>query len=235
MDKIPLTPSTSRCFAFALVAVLGLSLISTANTNISPLQQQSSSNQTDSPVSIVLVVDMSNSLFGTRKAERQALFDSFLQFVQSGNKDNEYSLIAIGTEPALLLERSSDTKVIQDQLIKLFSQERKGATALYDACSLAVEKIIKGKHTRHVIIVVSDGIDTSSYKSLNELQKLLAKSKVPICTIGISKPGGDIIEQQGGNRTLKAIASASGGKSFNPKGTQQIISAFDSIKAELKR
>ena|SRR5215216_1544794 len=231
MAKRTLRLNTSYCAAFAVLAVLALSNSSTGTTY---LQQQSSSNQTDGPVSVVLVVDMSNSLFGARKAERQALFDSFLQFVQNGNQENEYSLIAIGTEPTLLLDRSSDTKVIQDQLIKLFSQERKGATALYDACSLAVEKVIKGKHTRHMIVVVSDGIDTSSYKTLNELQKLLAKNKVPIWTIGISKPGGDIIEQQEGNRTLKALASASGGKTFNPKGMDQVKSAFASITAELK-
>ena len=187
------------------------------------------------PASIVLVVDMSASLFGGKDDERQALSNSLAQLVQTNNPQCEYSIVSVSTEPSLLVDRATDTKAVLDRLNRLFSRRKGGATALYDACDLALKKISQAKYSRRLILIISDGVDTSSYKTIDGLHKAMVGSKTPIYTINIGSSATDIHTFNQGKRFLEDIAGASGGKSFIPKNTEEIKFAIESIQEELRR
>src|SRR5206468_234654 len=98
--------------------------------------------QEDPPISVGILFDISGSIGGASKwlgSKRVTLLNEGLaHFVQQSSKENDYFLISFNDTPKLLLDATRDNNVLMD---KLCSLEPRGATALYDACYMGIEKI----------------------------------------------------------------------------------------------
>jgi VWFA-related protein len=116
-------------------------------------------------------------------------------------------------------------KPTADQLIP-------GSTAIWDAISFASEKSgaqVSDK-PRRIIILITDGEDTSSKRKLNEAVESAIKSGVAVYSMGI----GD--EYYGGTNkdALQKISDRTGGRAFFPKIVQDVRDAFVGIEQELR-
>ena len=60
-----------------------------------------------------------------------------------------------------------------------------GGTALYDAVAKALPLLKSGRHRKKALLVISDGIDTSSDTRLQTLKQLIRESEALVYTIGI--------------------------------------------------
>jgi VWFA-related protein len=60
-----------------------------------------------------------------------------------------------------------------------------GGTALYDAAAEAIRRVAPGAAESKAVVLVSDGLDTSSATSLEALRELARHSEVPIYSIGL--------------------------------------------------
>ena len=180
----------------------------------------------DTPVSLAIIFDTSNSMSGDKiMRAREAL----VRFVETSHRADEYFLISFSDRAQLLLDRTRDPDAM---LAKFTYVTPRGETALYDATYLGVEKVILGSRPRRAILLITDGNDTCSRYTLRELRQSLQESDVVVYAIGILAFSRS--EASRGRMTLKELASVTGGKAFFPDNRSEMVEAFERIALELR-
>jgi VWFA-related protein len=129
--------------------------------------------ETDLPLTIGLLVDVSGSQARLIEEERQAAFQFFSQVLRK--KDMAF-LISFGSEAELLQDFTNSPKLLQHALGELRVNSGVGGlhpgpvptasqprgTVLYDAVYLAATDRLKGEVGRKAIVVITDGVDQGS-------------------------------------------------------------------------
>lgn len=128
-----------------------------------------------SPVSVAILVDMSGSMASATKIgmARQA-FDSLLTELRD---DDE---VALFTFDASLHERHPFTTDVDRLRGALADFQPFGATSLYDATAETARRLASRPLTHKAIIVLTDGIDTSSRLTAPEVSGLASSIAVPV-------------------------------------------------------
>lgn len=115
-----------------------------------------------------------------------------------------------------------------------------GSTALHNAIYIALKELKKIKATapaevrRQAIVLLSDGEDTSSLISFEEVLELAKRSEVAIYTIGIR--GRDMNASRGFKEAefvLRQLAQETGGRPFLPRGVEELTGIYSQIADEL--
>jgi VWFA-related protein len=88
-----------------------------------------------------------------------------------------------------------------------------GLTALYDALALGIDHLQRGTRDRKALVVLSDGGDNASRRSLDDVLLNARQSNATIYTIGIY----DETDLDKDPRTLRKIADLSGGRAYFPR------------------
>jgi len=138
---------------------------------------------------------------------------------------------------ALIMQFDSEVNLVQDftqnqgDLARALNGLRGGnSTSLYDAIYLAAEEKLRDEAGRKVMVVISDGEDTSSLVSKKEAIEAAQKSDALIFGIGVR--GKDSV---GGFEELKRFSEQTGGAFFSPRAKfEEIQEAFRSIGKALK-
>ena len=183
----------------------------------------------DEPISVSIVFDLSGSMTGEKiKLAREALS----HFIETSLYSDEYSLIVFNEKPQLLLERTRDGKAILDMLSVAVPH---GATALYDACYLGIERVSRGAYPKRVLLLISDGQDNNSHYDLDEVRYLLRESETVLYSIGIADPI-QLIGKAGAQvrRAMEGLAEVTGGRAFFPSSGMQMDEVFERIALELR-
>lgn len=108
-----------------------------------------------------------------------------------------------------------------------------GSTALWDAIWVTSDEVLAGaaERTRRAIILVTDGVDTSSRKKMSDAIERSIKADALIFVIGI----GDNYRYQGVNEgDLRKVAERTGGRAYFPRDESDLRSAFKQIERELR-
>jgi Ca-activated chloride channel family protein len=183
----------------------------------------------DAPVNLGIVFDVSGSMKGM-KLDRAR--DALKAFIQTSHSDDDFFLIGFNQHANLLAEFTNGEALAN----KLTLVDPGGQTALYDATYLGVEKVKQGRHSRHAILLISDGQDNSSRYTYGELRKRLKEAGVQIYCIGIVEMGGGAggsLDMQG-QAILEEIAQSTGGKAFFPKSAAELEEITTRIALELR-
>jgi Ca-activated chloride channel family protein len=192
--------------------------------------QINSFSSSDLPLSVGIVFDTSTSV----KSERlKSVRDGLQGFFELSNKANEYFLVGFDTRPKLLQEWTSDAGVLLKQLDGVRPE---GATALYDACYLALEKMAGGRYQKHAVILVSDGLDNVSTHSFAELKRALEENDTLFYSVGLGGRRASPLNPREPDTAsiLDEVSSTTGGAVFFPDGPKQLNAIFDMIAIELR-
>lgn len=107
-----------------------------------------------------------------------------------------------------------------------------GSTAIWDAVWVCSNDLMKdsAENTRRAIILLTDGVDTSSKLKIHDAIERAQKSDVFIYAIGI----GD--DYQGGVEmgSLRKIAEQTGGRAYFPQSEKELRNAFAQIQRDLR-
>ena len=107
-----------------------------------------------------------------------------------------------------------------------------GSTAIWDAVWVCSNDLMKdsAENTRRAIILLTDGVDTSSKLKIHEAIERAQKSDVFIYAIGI----GD--SYQGGVEmgSLRRVAEQTGGRAYFPHSERELRDAFAQIQRDLR-
>lgn len=186
-------------------------------------------SDSDAPVSIGILFDVSGSMSGDKIRKAQKALE---RFINTSHPSDEYFLIAFNNRAQLLMDRTRDGDAV---LRKLTLVQPKSNTALYDACYLGVERVTRGTHQKRAMLIISDGQDNSSRYNFGEVRRLMKESDVVTYAVGIMDGGdaGSVLGMQG-QAFLDELTTVTGGKSFYPQSDVEMDEIFERIALELR-
>jgi VWFA-related protein len=147
------------------------------NGEVRPILSIRSDRQ--SPISLAIVVDMSGSMGNERKIgmARQA-YASLLSQLRQGEDE-----VAVFTFDAALHERRDFTRDLSTLPDALAEFEAFGTTSLYDATAATARRLAARSGAHKAIIVLTDGIDTSSSMTARDVSGLASSIDVPVFVV----------------------------------------------------
>jgi len=159
-------------------------------------------------VVIGFLVDLSNQSRGQWKSLQEATIELVLNLLPGDKKYAGY-LIGYGNEAELMVNTTSDSDPIVEKLRKISPS---GGSALYDALYIACtsRKLVDGEPVdpRRVIVVIGDGHDNASSKTLEQVLELAQRYQVTINAISTDAYG--FTSDSGKN--LVRLAEETGGR-----------------------
>ena len=132
------------------------------------------------PVSLGIALDTSGSMAGERIAAAQRALDRFLSDLLA--PDDEIFLYRFSNRPMLVQGWTTDRQLLGRALGRIPAV---GTTAMYDAVAEGVRLAATGRNPKKALVVISDGIDTSSNASLREVKQLIREREALVYAIGI--------------------------------------------------
>lgn len=197
----------------------------------------------ETPLTISLLIDISGSQENTIGIEREAarrFFDKVLR------PDRDLgSVITFAKEVVLEQELTANRLALSKALDRAKvspssgfgrggtapTNPAAGGTSLFDSVFLASEDVLRREAGRRVIILLTDGVDTTSTYSREAAIERSWRSEVIIYCIGIGDP------QFGGLDTgvLDKLSKETGGRTFTPRGFEELDRAFAEIENDLRQ
>jgi Ca-activated chloride channel family protein len=194
--------------------------------------------RSETPVRLALLFDNSSSVLIAREFEKKAAIRFFNRVIRP-----EKDLVALFSVSTVTRLEQPFTKNV-DQLtaaIELFPQPE-GATALLDGL-IDAAKYLKEAQGRRVVVIVSDGDDTSSDATLEESLKALQIANCQVFVVKTTdfennkrtgqRGGNANIRQLAAERRMQEIAKQTGGAVYSPIDEDELDKAFRQISAEL--
>jgi len=137
------------------------------------------------PVSLGLVVDTSGSMQGEKWQHAVSALDRFL--LDLLDRDDEVFMYRFSYDATLVQGWTSDRERLSRAMGRIFPR---GGTAMYDAVAAAVPLATSGHNRKKAIVIISDGNDTNSVTSVQELKQAIRESEVLVYAVGIDGEGG---------------------------------------------
>ena len=182
----------------------------------------------DSPISVGLLVDISQSMTKKIDTERAAV----AEFFKNANPEDDYFVIAFNHGPRVLSDVTRSTSGIETELGLV---KPGGSTALLDAIYLGVDKLQHAQYSRRALVIISDGGDNSSRYKLREVKNAVAESDVMVYAIGIFDSGPfKTFEEKMGKLWLSSITDVSGGRTVTVTNSYLLPEATAQISRELR-
>lgn len=184
--------------------------------------------ETDLPIQMGLLVDMSASVHGRFGFEKEAA-TGFLQHVVRPGYDKAF-IVGFNRNSHLTQDFTDNVQLLSAGVHQLVGG---GGTALYDAIYNACKDKLHERHdhpVRKAIIVVSDGEDNQSEVTRAQAIEMAQRSEVLIYAISTDDSG--LILR--GDKVLEDLASATGGRAFFPFKMKDISHSFAAIEDELR-
>lgn len=199
------------------------------DNNLPPKQVTHFDAETDLPLRVGLLIDASNSIRDRFQFEQQAAIE-FLQQIIRPQTDRAF-VLAFDEVWDLTQDFTGD----MDKLTRGIQVIRPGGgTAMWDAVFFACrDKLMKDRNAtpvRRAIILVSDGDDNQSRVLRQEAIDMAQRAEVIIYTISTNLSS----TQDQGDKNLKLLAEATGGRAFFPFKLQELSDAFRDIQEELR-
>src|SRR5215216_302574 len=209
--------------------------------------------ETDRPLSLAILIDCSASQERTLPEEKTAA-QRFVDTVIRAAKDEVAVLTFTGdatleqglTGSAVRVRRAIDRVeftppsgyigggvLVGTPPISGDNQARAGSTAIWDAIWVTSREVLteSSDKTRRAIILVTDGVDTSSRLKLSEAVDSALKADAIIYSIGI----GDSFSFEGVDEgSLRKVSERTGGRAYFPRNEDDLRSAFAQIQEDLR-
>jgi Ca-activated chloride channel homolog len=186
--------------------------------------------RSETSVRLAMLFDNSGSLDFAREFEKQAAMHFFRKVMRP--KD-EAAIYSIETDSRLAQPLTSDVARLE-QTIAAFGRPE-GGTSLFDAI-IASADYLRPYTGRRVVVIVSDGIETTSQQSEFEtvIKHVLAgDSQIYVVQTGLYENAN--LRALAAERRMELLASQTGGAVYLPKTTAELDFAFSQIAADLSQ
>jgi VWFA-related protein len=191
-------------------------------------QKLSIAKQEDVPVSVGLVIDNSGSM----RDKRERVNTASITFVKNSNPQDEAFVVNFNDDFYLDTDKdfTSDVGELKEALERVDSR---GSTAFYDALIGSLDHLKKGKRDKKVLLVITDGEDNASRKSLDATVHEVQQSDAVIYAIGLLGEENKRSAKRA-RKALEEITQASGGLAFFPEGVNDTESICTQIAHDIR-
>ncbi len=192
--------------------------------------------QTDLPLTIVLLLDVSASQQYTLPEQKRAAAQFIRSLVRPGK--DVVAIVAFRDEVLLIEDFTSTVSRLESALARVQytpptssdGGSRFGGTSLYDALVLTCRELLARQPGRRTILLLSDGEDTTSFSQVSDAITEALRAEVTIYAIGI----GDRYRFGINTGVLRRLAQETGGRAYFPKKAEDLTRAFREIETELR-
>ncbi|MBV9304304.1 MAG: VWA domain-containing protein [Acidobacteriaceae bacterium] len=185
---------------------------------------------TSLPLSVAIMIDTS----GSTQIELHNEVDSVVRFIptllNAGNPDDAFALFTFNWRTNMELDFSRNQHRAEHVLHALRGE---GGTSLYDSIYL-VSDTIADREGRHVMVLVTDGGDTTSYKRYGDALKAAQRADVVMYPVIVVPIASDAGRNVGGEHALATLAESTGGRIFYAQGFEQLDRSFAEILHALR-
>jgi VWFA-related protein len=186
----------------------------------------------DVPVTMGLVIDNSGSM----REKREQVNSAAMTFVKTSNPQDEAFVVNFNDEYYLDTDGdfTSDPKDLNNALSRI---DTRGSTALYDAVIGSLDHLKKGHKDKHVLLVVTDGDDDASRKTLADTMKAAEQSNAAIYAIGVFSADdrkNDKKMVRKSTRELKELAEVTGGMAYFPETLDDVKPICEQVARDIR-
>jgi len=128
------------------------------------------------PVHVALLIDISGS---AREAQGE-INRAALGFAGSLGSEDRVAVVSFNYEPRLIQDWTNDLEKVE---VALQSTYAKGSTVLNDALYVAFDDLLAGVDGKRAVIVLTDGIDTESMVSREEVMEQALRSEAIVYVV----------------------------------------------------
>jgi Ca-activated chloride channel family protein len=184
-------------------------------------------NAEDVPASVGLIIDNSGSMYRKRAVVAKAA----VAFAESSNVEDEMFVVNFNEKVYRGLPReiqfTNDIDQIRSALLRTAPV---GLTALYDALAVGIEHLKNGTRYRKALVVLSDGGDNASRRTLDDVLQIAQQSSATIYSIGIY----DETNSDRNPNVLRKIARLSGGRAYFPDSLDELEPVWRDIAGGIR-
>ena len=185
--------------------------------------------ETSQPLDLAIMIDASLSAHKEISFEQEAAAHFIRQVLRPGDRLSVFSFDENVTQLAAF---SDNVPVLQAAVRKMPAG---AGTSIYDAVLLgsrALER--RGEDRRRVIIMITDGGETTSSADFDAARKEAVRSNALLYTIVIRPVKNESGRNTAGEHALETMTDTTGGAMFYPDTPQELTSIFDRIDRELR-
>jgi VWFA-related protein len=132
------------------------------------------------PVSLGILLDTSGSMSAEKMTAARDAIDRFVSDLL--DQEDELFFVEFADEVTLGQDWTRDRQLISGAVR---DTRAVGNTSLFDAIATAVPKAETGQYRKKALLVISDGNDSHSDTTLDELQRIIRDSEVLVYALGI--------------------------------------------------
>lgn len=167
----------------------------------------------EQPLNLVMLFDTSLSVTQKFNFERKATAKFFERVIRPQDRA---ALFSVSTDVTIVQDFTNKIPLLVNATKLLKPQ---GATSLYDGIYLAAD-YLKAAQGRRVIVIISDGGDTTSNKGLLDALKNAQQADVVIYSVYTGNFGfSQNLRDLAGERAMETLANETGAEVFRPKAT----------------
>jgi Ca-activated chloride channel family protein len=190
-------------------------------------------NRTNLPVALSLLLDTSASMDQRMGIAQEAA----IGFARRLRPQDVCAVIDFDSRVQI---RQTFTNQAADLEKAIRATSAAGSTSLYNAIYISLKELKKVKAAssedvrRQAIVVLSDGEDTSSLVTFEEVLELAKRSETAIYSIGLrSNEGPQSKGFKEADFVLRQLAQETGGRAFFPTDVRELAKIYDLISDEL--
>ena len=187
------------------------------------------------PIDLALTIDASASMTPQLPIVRKAA-GALVDSLRGGDRA---TVVTIKNAVEVTLPLTSDRSRISAAIRDLSAS---GETALYDGIYVVLNELERARSTeirKRVLVLLSDGLDTSSRLAADDMLALARRAGVGIYVIGMPTASSKLSRNRQdasawqGEYAMRALARDTGGRSFFPKRVEELPAIYADIAHEL--
>jgi Ca-activated chloride channel family protein len=233
-SALPRTPGWRRHAPIALygaaLAALAIALARPEATVAVPTEQ----------ATVVLAIDRSGSMRATDVAPSRlaAMKSAAARFLDRVPRRVKIGAVTFNGRTAVLEAPTTDRAPVRAAIEAI---EAKGGTASGDGLAAALDLIRRGGADRPpaAVVLISDGKSTRGADPV-EVAREAAELGVPVYTVALGTPDGTVVDAEGVTHqatpdpeTMRAVAEASGGRSFTVDNADRLTEVYDRLGSQV--
>ena len=181
------------------------------------------------PLSLGLVLDTSDSMYGQRIEDARFALNRFL--LDLLEPSDEAFLLVFNHRPMVATGWTRTPSRLSPELEAVRPW---GATAMYDAMLEALPLFESRRHQRAAIVLISDGADTASDHPVREVRDRLRRSEAFVYAIAIDAKESAPINDQVNPSALREMTDESGGYTEVVRETSELVPAGSPDRRRVK-
>jgi Ca-activated chloride channel family protein len=189
------------------------------------------SEESNQPLRMAIVVDRSRSVQKVLSLAKTAA-RSFFSSVLRPNRDRA-CVVAFDSGVYLTQDFTDDPNVLANALSRVTAE---GGTSVFDAIyKVSRDKLSGTDQARRMILLITDGDDTTSRASVEQAVEMALRNNVTIFALRLPDENSLNVRDLRGKPVLDRLTQSTGGRQFHFDGDEsQLVRFFDALQGEMR-